>query len=233
MTLNVATAAKLIGLANRILGQYGSEIKAVLSEIAGDAAGPPPVPVPMPEGENKVSLPPDFDEAYYRELYGDIREAIDAGKISSGAAHYLEWGWKEGRSYKRPATNPGPAPTPESQSRLWEPAAEYSNTRALQNDLLANKFQNAVRVDGKEAHPGFGPFLDYYLSRSGKVLKGKAPSALEEYASAEALLAHLDDIGFSKTTAVFVDGVAVRQGFLEVTSPRYYTAPDGRVKRRS
>lgn len=220
MTLNVATAAKLFGLANRIIKQHNVEIKAILSEIVGDDIAPTPTPTPT---DPRVSLPPDFDEQFYLERYQDIRDAVAAKKITSGAEHYVTWGWKEGREYKRQAGPVAPPAPP------WEPADAYQSIGALRDDLAIHKFSGAVKVDGARVHDGFGPALDYFVARDGRVLRGKRSAPLNEYASIDALKAHLSEIDFK--AVVFVDGVAVNSGFVESHSP-CYVSKDGRIKRQ-
>lgn len=232
MTLNVATASKLIGLANRILSQYGAEIKAVLTEITGDAAGPPPVPVPLPtDPEQRIRLPIDFDESYYRAKYSDIRDAIADKKISSGAEHYVTWGWKEGREYKALQVAPlDPPRDGDVTQSTWMPADSYYTPAALIADLAANKFSNAVALNGSNIHDGFGPQLDYHTASDGTVVRGSVKGLLDEYSSVAALLDHVAEVKFD--AAVFVDDISVTRGFIEAYSPRYVSQPGGRIKRK-
>jgi hypothetical protein len=43
------------------------------------------------------TLPSEFDETTYLELYPDVAAAVGSGAIKSGAEHYLRYGSREGR----------------------------------------------------------------------------------------------------------------------------------------
>ena len=45
------------------------------------------------------AAPPDFDETMYLQLNPDVAEAVAAGGLVSGRAHYLRYGAREGRRY--------------------------------------------------------------------------------------------------------------------------------------
>lgn len=53
----------------------------------------------------KIPPPPDFDEEAYLQQNPDVAEAVRAGSLSSGFAHYFQQGHREGRS--RPARHAG------------------------------------------------------------------------------------------------------------------------------
>jgi hypothetical protein len=167
MPLPPATVAKLQALAALVIEKYGTELALIVNGPAQapkpivkpvPPPGPPPIPVPRPEPR-----PTDFDELFYLASWPDIAKAVRAGEYPTGGAHYLEWGRKEGRQYRRngPGT-PGPnapvAPTPDA----WMPSAAYPNGARLLMDLLDHKFTNAVTVDGVRVYDGFGPALKYY-----------------------------------------------------------------------
>ena len=48
--------------------------------------------------ESRHLATPTFDEAHYLQAYPDVADAVQDGRISSGYAHWLEWGRAEGRS---------------------------------------------------------------------------------------------------------------------------------------
>lgn len=52
--------------------------------------------------QKPTSLPPDFDETGYRAINTDVNSAIlDPNHVvKSGAQHWLNWGWSEGRRWK-------------------------------------------------------------------------------------------------------------------------------------
>ena len=48
--------------------------------------------------ESRYVASAPFDEAHYLQAYPDVADAVQDGRISSGYAHWLEWGREEGRS---------------------------------------------------------------------------------------------------------------------------------------
>jgi SAM-dependent methyltransferase len=59
------------------------------------------------------TLPAEFDEMTYLELYSDVAAAVGSGAIKSGAEHYLRYGFREGRRITRGDRNtPLPFPFP-------------------------------------------------------------------------------------------------------------------------
>lgn len=82
-------------------------IKAQIdSALAGEGTPAPPPPPPA------SGLPADFNEAAYLRLNPDVAIAVRKGIFPSGAAHYIEYGRREGRNYKD-GTPPPPTPTPQ------------------------------------------------------------------------------------------------------------------------
>src|SRR5262249_20687152 len=61
----------------------------------------------MANPEPTPTLPEDFDEDLYFQLNPDLFQALEAGIIRSGAAHWIQAGSAEGRPYQRPIASPG------------------------------------------------------------------------------------------------------------------------------
>ncbi len=54
-----------------------------------------------------IRVPPDFDDEAYLDRYADVRQRVEAGKLSSGFAHYVLHGRREGR-YRATILEPRP-----------------------------------------------------------------------------------------------------------------------------
>lgn len=166
MNLNTVTITKLLALANKILEQHGAELVSIIKGAGViPATNPPPeVPVPLP-----VPLPYGFDEAFYLATYPDVAAAVGPAPkpYRTGGDHYLLWGVKEGRKYKRPDV----VVTPPPENPMWTPKAAYANGQALLNDLRANNCQAMVAVDGAVIYrgDGFGPPMGFHTWGDGTV----------------------------------------------------------------
>lgn len=167
MNLNTATITKLLALANKILTEHGDELVAIFRAAAtGIPTNPPPeVPVPLPVPV--TSLPEGFDEGFYLAMYPDVATAVRRGTFKSGGDHYIQWGMKEGRSYKPTITTGTVPPT----APMWTPKAAYASGQALLNDLRANNCQAMVAVDGMVVYQGdgFGPPMGFHTWGDGTV----------------------------------------------------------------
>lgn len=53
--------------------------------------------------EKTITLPADFNEKQYLEKYEDVADAVNSGHFTSGADHFQQYGYREGR-------DPNPAP---------------------------------------------------------------------------------------------------------------------------
>lgn len=173
MNLNPTTLARLLALANKIIEQYGGELVAILRDATIIAPSNPPPVVPVPLPAPATSLPEGFDEWFYLSFYPDVAEAVKKGVYRSGGEHYIQWGFKEGRMYRRLLTSDLPGtpvtPPPLAANPLWEPKAAYPNAMALLHDLQANKFSQAVTVDGRSIYEGFGPAYQFHSWGDGTV----------------------------------------------------------------
>jgi len=66
------------------------------------------IPLPLPGAEQESldkAYIPGFDEAWYCNTFTDVAAAVRDGTYSSGLAHYLIYGWKEGRPPFNPQQN--------------------------------------------------------------------------------------------------------------------------------
>jgi len=68
----------------------------------------PGIPLPLSGAEQQAldnAYIPGFDEAWYCSTFTDVAAAVRDGIYSSGLAHYLIYGWKEGRPPFNPQQN--------------------------------------------------------------------------------------------------------------------------------
>ena len=137
--------------------------RAPASQLRGRPARPldrPGIPLPLPgaaqEAEDEAGVP-GFDAAWYAAAFPDVAAAVEAGTYPSVLAHYLAYGWKEGRppfdpdrSYARrtapvPAawfdgggdgTAPGPSEDGSSELRPLSGAAGVAPEETVQASVL-------------------------------------------------------------------------------------------------
>lgn len=83
----------------RRFAAWDRETKVMGSEHAADSDSP-----------DVTTLPDGFDEAAYLEANPDVRAAVTAGDLPSGANHFQRFGHKEGRALKRAAPHEGNEP---------------------------------------------------------------------------------------------------------------------------
>lgn len=56
--------------------------------------------------ENSIILPKDYNEEWYLRYNPGVAQAVEKGQLLSGKDHYLLYGYKENRKYKKPLINP-------------------------------------------------------------------------------------------------------------------------------
>lgn len=136
---------------------------------AGPESEPAPAPAPEAAAE-PLALPEGFDEHAYLVAHPDVREAVAAGLFASGAAHYAEFGHKEGRALDLRVAR-GPAQLDAEIDRLralmdrsfsqWMRARAtftyYEDVAALPPDPLSDAYRDAqlalyCEISGRPAY---------------------------------------------------------------------------------
>lgn len=175
--------------------------------------------VALPDSGQEVPLA--FDEAYYLEANPDVRAAVEDKIFRSGYEHYTKHGKAEGRSPTRKATT----------AQTWMPDGTYPSRADLVAALTANRFTNAVMLDGASVFDGFGPALQYW-SWPDFMIRSRKPDAPEmrsSYGSVSEMLKHAKQIEWP--FAIVVDGTPVKTGFEADGGASQYETVNGVIVR--
>lgn len=109
-------------------------------------------------------LPPDFDPAVYLELNGDVAKA----KVDP-VRHYLEYGIKEGRTYKREAQAALAAATSGVQDRFCETVPSAQNVI----DIFDGEWSTAMpATSGLVSRPGYAALFDDHRIKFAQEILG-------------------------------------------------------------